>query len=782
MRRQVFVFELRKRTAWFGTALFVAWTAVSAAPSDQHVRIIDLLQELIATGVDILYSSELVPPTLDAPPDAIPGSDPMSRVTAALAAHHLLLRRTGTRSYIVTVAPPPPTAHAAVPAAREVAQHEEALGEISVFADSYELTANAPGEPIGFDGRKLQQIPGGATDAVRVLRTAPGLATSVSARPYVRGAMIDDVLVEFDGIPLADPYHFKSFQSVMSVFNPATVSRADLFTGGFPVRFGTRSGGVLELVPRSIESGYEYSIGASLLSYDLGSVGRGREWPVEWLVSARRSGDHSALQPLTNDFGEPKFSDAVGRIRWTASSDSAITLGLILLDDQVQLNARPMVDHAAGRSRDLDSWLRWDWTPTASLRSRTSFAVANTERTSSGNLDLPELASGSLYAVRSFSNFSLRSEWAYSPPGGMTWNLGSEFSREDSELTFSRQELLAAPIALSFDRPQDATTSSTRDPRSAMAGLFASVQRRWGAFEAEGGLRLDSQSYQGFESRAQLSPRVNWRYDAGDRWQTYGSWGHFTQAQRVDEYRLEENQSTPDPASRAVHLLAGVTHEGAAALYWRLEAYRNHWTAVSPYFDNVLNSISLIPALEPDRVRVAPADAEAAGAELSAQRSLGLGFTALGIYSLSHVSDDVSGRDVPRSWDQRHAANLGMTWTHQRSVASALLRWHSGWPRTPLSVAPATPTQPAYLLVGARNSARWGNYLSADLRLSTAVPLRYGEMSLWFDASNVTNRSNDCCVDLNPMSSAMSAPAAVNRSWSPRIINVGFSWRVHRPQ
>jgi hypothetical protein len=196
----------------------------------------------------------------------------------------------------------------------------------------------------------------------------------------------------------------------------------------------------------------------------------------------------------------------------------------------------------------------------------------------------------------------------------------------------------------------------------------------------------------------------------------------------------------------------------------------------------VLDSVSLIPELEPDRVRVAPADAEAAGVELSAQRSFGHGLTALGIYSLSRVSDDVSGRDVPRSWDQRHAANIGIAWTQQRSAASALLGWHTGWPRTPLTVASATPAVPAYLMLGTRNSARWGNYLSVDLRLSTAVPLRYGVLSLWFDATNITDRSNDCCVDLSAMSSATSAPGRVNRIWSPRIINVGFSWRVRRPQ
>ncbi len=742
----------------------------------------DLLRELTATGVEILYSSQLVPATLDAP-DASPRLDLMSRVTAALAANHLLLRRTGPQRYVVTGAPsPPPAVQVAASAARESAGREAALDEVSVFASRYEFTASMPGEPIGFDGRKIEQVPGAATDVVRAFRIVPGLATNLSARPYVRGALLDDVLVEFDGIPLADPFHFKSFQSVMSVFNPSTVNRADVFTGGFPVKFGTRSGGVLDLVPRSIDSGYEYSVGANLLSYDFGSVGRGQQWPIEWLLSVRRSGDHSALLPLMGDVGEPQFSDEVGRIRWAMSSTSTLTLGLIVLDDQVRLTSNAVKKAAMGRSRDLNSWLKWDWTPAPTVHSHTSFAVANSERTNTGNIGLPEVASGSLYAARSFSNLSLRSEWAYSPSAVLTWNFGGEFGREDAELTFSRREVFAAPIALGFGRPPDATVSSNGTPRVTTLGLFASAKRHWGALEADVGLRFDGQAYPGFGSRSQLSPRLNWRYDAEDNWRAYGSWGQFTQAQRVDEYRLEESQSTPDSASRAAHLLVGLTHEGSHALYWRCEVYRNHWSAISPYFDNVLDPVSLIPELEPDRVRVAPSDAEAAGVEFSVQRSIGPGLTALGIYSLSRVSDDVSGRDVPRSWDQRHASNIGIAWTHQRTAASALLGWHTGWPRTPLTVVPATPAIPAYLVVGTRNSARWGNYLSIDLRLSTSVPLRHGELSLWFDATNAANRSNDCCVDLSPNNSQASVPATLNRIWSPRIINVGFAWRVRGPQ
>jgi hypothetical protein len=83
--------------------------------------------------------------------------------------------------------------------------------------------------------------------------------------------------------------------------------------------------------------------------------------------------------------------------------------------------------------------------------------------------------------------------------------------------------------------------------------------------------------------------------------------------------------------------------------------------------------------------------------------------------------------------------------------------------------------------VGARNSGRWDSYFSSDLRLSTSLPLRSGELSLWIDATNLTNRSNYCCVDLNPINPTAGMPAMPDVNWPPRVINVGFSWRVRRP-
>jgi outer membrane receptor protein involved in Fe transport len=317
--------------------------------------------------------------------------------------------------------------------------------------------------------------------------------------------------------------------------------------------------------------------------------------------------------------------------------------------------------------------------------------------------------------------------------------------------------------------------ASDQAPHASTFGAYASAHRRWRNLEAEVGARVDVQDYLGFGVRGQLTPRINLRYDLADDWHAYGSWGQFAQAQRVDEYRTETNQTTPDSASRATHVIGGVMRQSEDSVNWRVEGYRHHWSTISPYFDNTLSTLSLLPQLEPDRVLVSPADADAVGLEVSAQHNFSSALSGWGSYTLSRVTDDTNGREVPRSWDQTHAVNAGIAWRKSRSAISGLLGWHSGWPRTPLTMVGATAGDPAYLIVGERNSARWGSYFTADLRLSTSLPLRWGDVSLWFDAANITDRHNQCCVDLYSMldNSGHSATDA----WMPRVIDVGFTYK-----
>jgi hypothetical protein len=770
----VFVFEVRKHSAWFGVWILAA--AAAAAQPSARILVIDLLHTLSAAGINVLYSSDLVPVTLDAP-DVAPQGDPMSRAVAALAANGLSLHPAGAGAYVVTRE----ASKAPLPAAKApAAVPRTTLDEVSVFASRYEFTAGPEGTPISFTDRQIGEMPGAKADSVRALHTAPGLATNLSARPYVRGAMLDDVLFEYDGIVLAEPFHFRNFQSVMSIFNPFTVQRADVYTGGFPVNYGTRSGGVIDLSPASVPTGAQYSVGASLLSFDLETVGRSEVLPVEWLFVARASSSDEVLQRLLSEPGEPSFYDVVGRVKWTLDSTNAVTLGWILLDDKVTFNSDSQEENANGRSHDIASWLRWDWSPDEALQGHSSLAIADTERYNNGAVSMPGIAAGDLVAERSFSTVALRSDATYAAGPALRWNVGGEFTYEKTQLSFHRQELLANAIAAAFSRPVDASIDSDQSPHSSSLGLYSAVHRRWQDFEAEFGLRFDLQDYRNFGVRSQLTPRVNLHYDFSDRWHAYASWGEFAQAQRADEYRAEANQTTPDSASRATHVIAGLAHESDGPTTWRLEAYRNHWSTISPYYENSFGPLSLLPQLGPDRVLVVPRQADAAGLEISAQRSFGPNLSAWGSYSRSTVTDDANGREWVRSWDQPHSANAGVAWTAGRTSVAALLGWHSGWPKTPVSIVFANGAAPAYLLVGLRNSERWSGYFSADLRVSTLLPLSFGELSLWIDGTNLLGRANPCCIELNAMESVGGVPAVDEQVWLPRVINAGFTLTVGR--
>jgi outer membrane receptor protein involved in Fe transport len=344
-----------------------------------------------------------------------------------------------------------------------------------------------------------------------------------------------------------------------------------------------------------------------------------------------------------------------------------------------------------------------------------------------------------------------------------------------------RQDLVFANLLVPsiVPLPQN-TVDSTLQVHSSTSALFASVRRHWRAFESELGVRLDSQDYRAFGRHTQLTPRLNLRYDPATDWHLYASWGEFSQAQRVDEFREEENQSSPDAATRASHTVVGIAHEPAGATHWRVELYRNHWSSVSPYDINALGLATLLPELQPDRIRIAPLSSESDGIELSARRSLGKHFNLWGTYTLSQAIDELPSGDVPRSWDQRQAANLGLAWNSPLFTTSVFLGWHSGWPRTSISAITGLPNNSSYLLLGTTNAGRLGDYLSADVHISRSILTRLGELSLWLEITNATNRSNDCCAELAPVVPPAILPTWSTDSWAGRSANLGLSWRLQK--
>ena len=753
-----------------------AWGCAFAGQTEP-ASVAEVLEALRASGVEVLYSSDLVTPDLKVTAPLLSG-DPLGRAREVLAAHGLTLKSTASGRYLVTRAPPPP-AGAATPGPPSASERLAPVEQVSVYASRYAVARPLTGEPHFLSSVQIEQVPGSQNDALRATRALPGVASNISSRPYIRGSLLDDVLVQFDGVPLADPFHLKNFQSLISVFDASAVDRIEVYSGGFPVRYGTRSGGVIDVTPRRLRSGYEHSIGVSLLTFDLSSVGRSDRWPIEWLATARHSVRDIALKPVNGEIGEPMFLDSLGRLRLHSSDRSSWTLGWLLLDDQIQLATDPAAELATARYRDRYEWLAYDRDFGQRLHSRTVFAATQAERARSGDLILPGVAMGHLAEARSFDSLEVRSEWTYQPAPQLTWSYGLEAAKASADLTYDRSGRFSDLIAAGFARPVDNTLVASATPEVSTYALFGSVRRRWSSIEAELGLRLDGQDYREFAARQQWSPRFNVRYDVAPRWRWYGSWGRFTQAQRVDTWRLEDAQTGPDAPEFAVHTILGVAYEPSEAARWRLEVYRKHWAEVSPYFENTLDALSLLPDLEPDRVRIAPNDSEATGIEFSAHRALSSSLETWASYTWSRVADEFASEDVLRSWDQPHALTVGLAWSGVRTSASVLVGWHRGWPRTPFDAAPATPAAPARLTVGPRNSGRWGDYFTVDLRATWTLPLARSDLSTWIEATNSTNRQNDCCVRFGALNAASGLLATEPNAWLPRILNAGITWRFH---
>jgi outer membrane receptor protein involved in Fe transport len=171
-----------------------------------------------------------------------------------------------------------------------------------------------------------------------------------------------------------------------------------------------------------------------------------------------------------------------------------------------------------------------------------------------------------------------------------------------------------------------------------------------------------------------------------------------------------------------------------------------------------------------------PERSEASGLEFNLKGEISPGLSAWGTLSWARVADDMAGDDVVRSWDQSLAMTAGLAWQGSRFNASAFGSWHRGWPRTNLDFAqPPFGPGVAPIVLGKRNAGRWGDYYSLDLRASYLWPLRNADFSIVLEATNVTNRENDCCAILQTTADGGFGQDVEN--WLPAIVNLGFSYR-----
>lgn len=759
------------RLSNIAAAVSLFGAATVALASDFAGRSLEeVISALEERGLSILYSSDLVKPEMrvEKAPSA---SEPRPLLEEIVRPHGIAVADGPGGSLVLT------RARRAEPSSSS-ALAAPAISEVVVTASRYEWVREPQTSLTRLSDAELSLAPNVGDDPLRTLARLPGTAGSdYSAKLNIRGGVSDEVLVRFDGLRLVNPFHLKDFQSLFSAINPALVGAVDVYTGGFPVYFGDRMSGVIDIHPLRAEAPLRREIAASLYNVSAFGAGRFDDGRGDWSASARRGNLDRVLKWTGTKLGEPVYSDIYGHVGHRIGESMALSANVLRFDDDIELADSDAEEQARARYRDRYLWLRFDAHPHESLVGSSIVARTDIESVRTGTAEQPGISRGMLVDRREFAIEAMQTEWSWRTADAVAIQFGGEWRRSRGRYRYVDE----AEFDLAFEVPAAAAESGRRhriEHRStgSQYGAYASLRAEIvPPFTLEGGVRWDRSTLS--TDGGHVSPRASALYRMNNSALVRASWGRFVQTQSIDELPVSDGMVEYFPAQHADHWLVGFEHRIGEHLGLRIEAYRKQYSDLRPRFENLLNNVVILPELKPDRVRIAPTSARAHGAELSLRSVRPRPLFWWVSYTWSQAEDVFAGRTVRRAWDQRHALSVGIGWEREPWELSFAGAWRSGWP-SPALVLVADGDE-VVVRVDSADERRFGAYLDIDARVGRTFRFEDGSsLTAFFEISNVLNRRNECCIEYE-LDDESGRPELVLESIRslPLLPSLGVVWR-----
>ena len=674
----------------------------------------------------------------------------------------------------------------------EIALEPEAprIDEIKIIASRHEMYSNSHNGGQFLSREDVDRAPHIADDLSRAVARLPGLAGGdIFARLNLRGGRPNELRVNLDGLELYNPFHVKDLGGLLSVVDTNVIQGLDLIAGGYTAEFGDVMSGVVDIESLSPVAENEFELGVTFINLYGRAQGNFADGAGHWLVSARRGYldfMFDIVEEEDEDF-EPRYGDLLAKVGYEFSDKARANFNLLLTnDDLFVVDADPRFpEQNQGDSNSEYFWLTLenDWTDV--LDSKTTLAYQNHEQFRIAEDFDGTFAEGILQDGRSSNLTSIRSNWRWAFGEHQMLKWGLEYSTQeasyDYNLTGFNTGVLGGDPRIEFTRQVNRFIDG-EEYSAYLAYRFQPLV----PVTMELGLRWDKQTYTDLADDDQVSPRVNLLYQINNQTKLRLAWGHFYQAQRIQELQIEDGVENFLPAQRAEHRIIGLTHKFNNGLQLRADLYQKLYTDVQPYFENFLDPAQLIPEIEPDRIRIAPDSAEAKGVEVLLKHNPDRIFDWWVSYTYSRATDEINGINVVRSWDQTHAVNFGLNWHWNNWNVNLAGGLHTGRPFTNTDVVTfPNPNRPGDFLgtasLGSRNMDRIDTFNRLDIRVSRSVELKNSHLDYFFEVYNILNSHNPCCVegfdfDFDTSSSSFfSIPQS--DSGMPRLPSFGVSWR-----
>lgn len=651
------------------------------------------------------------------------------------------------------------------------------LPEIIATASKYELLRREVSSRSEFTLREIEVVPTLGDDPIRAIHRLPGVASGgLSAKPHIRGSEANDLAVILNGQRLLDPFHIRDYQSLFSAIDTRAIDRLEVYTGGFPASYGDRMGGIVVIDSRRPEERLHTELGVSVYNTSILNKGQVADGDIEWLFSARRG---NLDQIIDRKYGKPSYHDVFSEISVNFSERSRLSVNGLLAEDDILLvaeNAQDELEMSQSSVSNIQLWAtllnRW----TDDLTSSTTLSTASFDSARAARIEDIEYAVGSVEDLRQLQVLGLQQSWNYRAFDDHDLTIGFSAAHQNAEydyrsvVEFQAQQVLPTPVG------EELRNRVLEDFSGNSYSLFLTDSWRLNDQTiAELGIRWDRQTYTTSSPDTQFSPRLGIIHEVNSRVLLRASVGRYYQSQGIHELQVEDGVDQFFPAQRADHAILGANLRLTDFLSARIEGYYKWYDRVRPRYENILDPLAVIPELEPDRTRIAPDSARAVGLETALTYEGPRNLSWWASYTLSNAEDRFPSGYIPRSWDQRHAIQLGMTWTADTWDIGVALNAHSGWPTTDIYTDFISPVSNE-ISVGDRNGARFGDYATLDFRVGYKKPLGDNVLHLFFEVSNATNRQNLCCADFDIETNDLGQRFVEKEYdyWLPLLPAVGF--------
>jgi len=604
---------------------------------------------------------------------------------------------------------------------------ELALARETPFATSVAVTASAPSAApatVVVPSAQVLRTPGALDNVYRTLQTLPGVAATeeFGSRIAVRGGSPDQNLTVMDGVEIHDPYRLFG---LTSAFNPETIQRFELATGGFSVKYGDRLSSLLVVENRD-GSRTEGLTGTATLSItDANVVFEGKlpgDAAGSWLVTGRRTYYDLVAERVTGQ-QFPAFADLQAKAVWEPTPGRKVSF-FGLLSRQA---AAVEFDEDDGRGTFKDdtdndlAWARFDSSIGTTGQSHTVAAYSDTRSTFGADANFKQtsrrsnapgddafgIANVAFERTLSVRDVSVRQEFM--------WALGRHVVESGAEAhrlsTALRYEIIG-------DRNPSADNGSSAQGGAGLPDLLVSSQQstRVGAWmqdtfplgpraSVQAGLRWDRP---GTTGEHLFSPRASALFRVGARTNLRVAAGIYTQSPGYEklaqsDYVLDLTNPAAGPlhSERSAQTSAGIERDLGGGVTLRLEGYVKRFTdllagqleseadrlaRVSRY-DFPADLQSSIP-VEPIITTVPANDGRgrAYGFDIFVSRPsppAGSRVSGWASYTWGKASRDAYGRSAAFEYDRRHAFTVVAAYRFSPNWELATTtRVASGFPRT----------------------------------------------------------------------------------------------------